>query len=129
MQQDKHPDYQPVVFRDRAAGYAFLTRSTATSSGRSTSPTIPLTAATATTLHADDAVKSGSSASATSNVSDETSHAESRRPTSASVMRRARLGGDERSSWGMAPPAGEGAAPSNRLIITSPLTVGVTPDG
>ncbi|WLW56848.1 type B 50S ribosomal protein L31 [Streptomyces sp. YU58] len=31
MQQDKHPDYRPVVFRDRAAGYAFLTRSTATS--------------------------------------------------------------------------------------------------
>ncbi|MET8944420.1 type B 50S ribosomal protein L31 [Streptomyces sp. NPDC004542] len=31
MQQDKHPDYHPVVFRDRAAGYAFLTRSTATS--------------------------------------------------------------------------------------------------
>ena len=31
MQQDKHPDYHPVVFRDRAAGYAFLTRSTADS--------------------------------------------------------------------------------------------------
>ncbi len=31
MQQDKQPDYRPVVFRDRAAGYAFLTRSTATS--------------------------------------------------------------------------------------------------
>jgi len=31
MQQDKQPDYHPVVFRDRAAGYAFLTRSTATS--------------------------------------------------------------------------------------------------
>lgn len=31
MQQDKHPDYHSVVFRDRAAGYAFLTRSTATS--------------------------------------------------------------------------------------------------
>ena len=30
MQQDKQPDYHPVVFRDRAAGYAFLTRSTAT---------------------------------------------------------------------------------------------------
>ncbi|MFE6777931.1 type B 50S ribosomal protein L31 [Streptomyces sp. NPDC057702] len=29
MQQDKHPEYHPVVFRDRAAGYAFLTRSTA----------------------------------------------------------------------------------------------------
>jgi large subunit ribosomal protein L31 len=26
-----HPDYRPVVFRDRSAGYAFLTRSTATS--------------------------------------------------------------------------------------------------
>jgi large subunit ribosomal protein L31 len=25
-----HPDYRPVVFRDRAAGYAFLTRSTMT---------------------------------------------------------------------------------------------------
>ncbi|MGW4999847.1 type B 50S ribosomal protein L31 [Streptomyces hydrogenans] len=31
MQQDKQPDYRPVVFRDRSAGYAFLTRSTATS--------------------------------------------------------------------------------------------------
>ena len=31
MPQDEHPDYHPVVFRDRAAGYAFLTRSTATS--------------------------------------------------------------------------------------------------
>lgn len=31
MQEDKHPAYRPVVFRDRAAGYAFLTRSTATS--------------------------------------------------------------------------------------------------
>lgn len=31
MQQDKHPDYRPVVFRDRSAGYAFLTRSTAIS--------------------------------------------------------------------------------------------------
>ncbi|MEU1086393.1 type B 50S ribosomal protein L31 [Streptomyces sp. NPDC005576] len=31
MQQDKHPDYRPVVFRDRSAGYAFLTRSTASS--------------------------------------------------------------------------------------------------
>ncbi|MFD4029726.1 type B 50S ribosomal protein L31 [Streptomyces sp. NPDC058637] len=29
MQQDKHPSYHPVVFRDRSAGYAFLTRSTA----------------------------------------------------------------------------------------------------
>lgn len=26
-----HPDYRPVVFRDRSAGLAFLTRSTATS--------------------------------------------------------------------------------------------------
>ncbi|MFB7241106.1 50S ribosomal protein L31 [Streptomyces populi] len=31
MQQDKQPDYRPVVFRDRTAGYAFLTRSTAKS--------------------------------------------------------------------------------------------------
>lgn len=31
MRQDKHPEYGPVVFRDRSAGYAFLTRSTATS--------------------------------------------------------------------------------------------------
>ncbi|MEV5277989.1 MULTISPECIES: type B 50S ribosomal protein L31 [unclassified Streptomyces] len=31
MQRDKQPAYQPVVFRDRAAGFAFLTRSTATS--------------------------------------------------------------------------------------------------
>jgi large subunit ribosomal protein L31 len=31
VQKDKHPDYRPVVFRDRAAGYAFLTRSTASS--------------------------------------------------------------------------------------------------
>ena len=31
MTKDKHPDYRPVVFRDRSAGYAFLTRSTATS--------------------------------------------------------------------------------------------------
>ncbi|WP_028800289.1 type B 50S ribosomal protein L31 [Streptomyces sp. 142MFCol3.1] len=31
MQQDKQPDYHLVVFRDRSAGYAFLTRSTATS--------------------------------------------------------------------------------------------------
>lgn len=27
-----HPEYRPVVFRDRAAGFAFLTRSTATPS-------------------------------------------------------------------------------------------------
>ncbi|MFI2781041.1 type B 50S ribosomal protein L31 [Streptomyces sp. ALB3] len=31
MQQDKHPPYRPVVFRDSSAGYAFLTRSTASS--------------------------------------------------------------------------------------------------
>jgi ribosomal protein L31 len=31
MTKDKHPDYRPVVFRDRSAGYAFLTRSTASS--------------------------------------------------------------------------------------------------
>jgi large subunit ribosomal protein L31 len=32
MPQDKQPPpYRPVVFRDRAAGYAFLTRSTAVS--------------------------------------------------------------------------------------------------
>jgi large subunit ribosomal protein L31 len=29
MKQAIHPDYHPVVFRDRAAGFAFLTRSTA----------------------------------------------------------------------------------------------------
>jgi large subunit ribosomal protein L31 len=29
MRQDEHPDYGPVVFRDKSAGYAFLTRSTA----------------------------------------------------------------------------------------------------
>ncbi|MFJ4005063.1 type B 50S ribosomal protein L31 [Streptomyces sp. NPDC090023] len=29
--QDKQPAYRPVVFRDRSAGYAFLTRSTAAS--------------------------------------------------------------------------------------------------
>ena len=32
MKSDTHPEYHPVVFRDQAAGYAFLTRSTATSS-------------------------------------------------------------------------------------------------
>ena len=32
MKQGIHPDYHPVVFRDRAADFAFLTRSTATSS-------------------------------------------------------------------------------------------------
>ncbi|PRX97953.1 type B 50S ribosomal protein L31 [Allonocardiopsis opalescens] len=31
MKKDIHPDYHPVVFRDRGAGFAFLTRSTATS--------------------------------------------------------------------------------------------------
>ena len=30
MKQGIHPDYHPVVFRDASAGYAFLTRSTAT---------------------------------------------------------------------------------------------------
>lgn len=29
MKDGIHPRYRPVVFRDRAAGYAFLTRSTA----------------------------------------------------------------------------------------------------
>jgi large subunit ribosomal protein L31 len=32
MKQGIHPAYQPVVFRDRSAGVAFLTRSTATPS-------------------------------------------------------------------------------------------------
>lgn len=32
MKQGIHPDYHPVVFRDRSADLAFLTRSTATSS-------------------------------------------------------------------------------------------------
>ena len=31
MTKDSQPDYRPVVFRDRSAGYAFLTRSTASS--------------------------------------------------------------------------------------------------
>ena len=31
MKSTIHPAYAPVVFRDKAAGYAFLTRSTATS--------------------------------------------------------------------------------------------------
>jgi large subunit ribosomal protein L31 len=31
MKPGIHPDYRYVVFRDQAAGYAFLTRSTATS--------------------------------------------------------------------------------------------------
>ncbi|MFE2188569.1 50S ribosomal protein L31, partial [Streptomyces sp. NPDC059455] len=31
MKPGIHPAYRPVVFRDRAADFAFLTRSTATS--------------------------------------------------------------------------------------------------
>ncbi|GAA4015162.1 type B 50S ribosomal protein L31 [Streptomyces sp. NBC_01352] len=31
MRKGIHPEYHPVVFRDRAADYAFLTRSTMTS--------------------------------------------------------------------------------------------------
>lgn len=31
MKKGIHPDYYPVVFRDKAADFAFLTRSTATS--------------------------------------------------------------------------------------------------
>lgn len=31
MTRTQEPDYRPVVFRDRSAGYAFLTRSTADS--------------------------------------------------------------------------------------------------
>ena len=31
MKKGIHPDYHPVVFRDRSADYAFLTRSTITS--------------------------------------------------------------------------------------------------
>lgn len=31
MKPDIHPAYRPVVFRDRAAEFSFLTRSTATS--------------------------------------------------------------------------------------------------
>ena len=31
MKQSIHPDYRPVVFRDRGADLSFLTRSTATS--------------------------------------------------------------------------------------------------
>lgn len=31
MKQGIHPDYHPVVFRDASADFAFLTRSTATS--------------------------------------------------------------------------------------------------
>ena len=30
MKQSIHPEYRPVVFRDRAADFAFLTRSTRT---------------------------------------------------------------------------------------------------
>ncbi|MFI0942847.1 type B 50S ribosomal protein L31 [Streptomyces sp. NPDC021020] len=33
MKRDIHPPYGPVVFRDKAAGFAFLTRSTATATG------------------------------------------------------------------------------------------------
>ena len=32
MKQEIHPDYHPVVYRDKAANYAFLTRSTRGSS-------------------------------------------------------------------------------------------------
>ncbi|WP_395111614.1 type B 50S ribosomal protein L31 [Actinomadura sp. SCN-SB] len=31
MKKNIHPEYRAVVFRDRSAGYAFLTRSTASS--------------------------------------------------------------------------------------------------
>lgn len=31
MKKGIHPDYHPVVFRDKSANFAFLTRSTATS--------------------------------------------------------------------------------------------------
>lgn len=31
MKPGIHPEYRPVVFRDQAAGYSFLTRSTAAS--------------------------------------------------------------------------------------------------
>lgn len=31
MRKDIHPPYGPVVFRDKSVGFAFLTRSTATS--------------------------------------------------------------------------------------------------
>ncbi|MGW6056880.1 type B 50S ribosomal protein L31 [Streptomyces sp. NPDC055189] len=31
MRKDIHPPYGPVVFRDKSAGFAFLTRSTMTS--------------------------------------------------------------------------------------------------
>ncbi|WP_017591797.1 type B 50S ribosomal protein L31 [Nocardiopsis potens] len=36
MKKDIHPDYQPVVFRDKAGDFAFPTRSTATSQERIT---------------------------------------------------------------------------------------------
>lgn len=36
MKPEIHPRYAPVVFRDKAAGMAFLTRSTATSDRRIT---------------------------------------------------------------------------------------------
>jgi len=32
MKKNIHPTYEPVVFRDKSADFAFLTRSTATSS-------------------------------------------------------------------------------------------------
>ena len=32
MRPGIHPSYQPIVFRDKSAGFAFLTRSTLTSS-------------------------------------------------------------------------------------------------
>ncbi|RMI46697.1 type B 50S ribosomal protein L31 [Streptomyces triticirhizae] len=38
MRSDIHPSYGPVVFRDRAAGFAFLTRSTLAS--RTDAPTV-----------------------------------------------------------------------------------------
>ncbi|WP_436535488.1 type B 50S ribosomal protein L31 [Actinoplanes sp. HUAS TT8] len=31
MKRGIHPEYRPIVYRDRGAGFAFLTRSTATS--------------------------------------------------------------------------------------------------
>ncbi|WP_409234741.1 type B 50S ribosomal protein L31 [Streptomyces sp. PA5.6] len=36
MRKDIHPPYGPVVFRDKAAGFAFLTRSTAAGSETAT---------------------------------------------------------------------------------------------
>lgn len=39
MKRDIHPEYRPVVYRDRAANFAFLTRSTAT--GDQTPPPPP----------------------------------------------------------------------------------------